>query len=88
MKSFRLFGRSTSNIFLFFVLYLIVCSTAKACLARFNIPDPGKPELYDSIFIAKVESFKFVPSIFSRSDITPPYEIVLSESIKILYGDE
>ncbi|MBL4567670.1 MAG: hypothetical protein JKY85_06605, partial [Porticoccus sp.] len=30
----------------------------------------------------------FVPSIFSHFDLTPPYEVVLSDPIKLIYGEE
>ena len=88
MKSFSLLNQSIFDIFLGFSLLFFIIPVSNACLARFNIPNPSKPELYGSIFIAKVESFKLVPSIFSHSDLTPPYKVVLSKPIDILYGEE
>lgn len=88
MKLLRFFRLPISNNFLMFLICFFICSTVDACLGRFDTPDPNKPELYNSVFIAKVESFKFVPSIFSHFDLTPPYEVVLSDPITLLYGEK
>jgi|GEM_PF-5386307 len=85
MKSFRL---PTSYNFLVFLICFFFYSSADACLGRFNTPNPSKPELYDSIFIAKIESFKVTPGLLATLDITPPYTAALSEPIKTLYGKE
>lgn len=88
MKSFKFSRWSFSSNFLFILIYFFTYSTADACLARINIPDPNKPELYNSIFIAKVESFKLTLGLSFYLDITPPYEVTLSEPIKTIYGEE
>ena len=64
----------------------VIGGHANACIARIDIPDPDAPELYYSIFMAKVESVRWIPSIFSKSDLTPPYEITLSREIVTLHG--
>ena len=63
-------------------------STANACLGRINEPNPSKPQLYKSIFIAKVESFNVKRDLFFYLDVTPAYEAVLSKPIKTIHGKE
>lgn len=64
----------------------IFVTEASACLFRTNIPDPDHPGRYSTIFIAGVAGVRAIPSIFSKSDLTPPHEVSLQGPIETLHG--
>jgi len=67
--------QSKKWLWLLFVTSLTNTMNVSACPARIYRPIPEEPERYSHVIETEVLDVTFPPSIFSVSDLTPPYEV-------------